>query len=159
LSDARWIEVFDDARDAVTHYSNGGRLFEAGGFTGDELNAYQARMAFMHAIQSGHTSLEASLLRILDILAEERPGGDQWHRDLISRASKATAGENLRPAILPPKLAAFADETRRFRNLAMRSYGSFDAGKAAATAEAARQLADGLLDAITRFRDAVDPAK
>ena len=157
MSDARWIEVFADCEDAVTHFSNGVRLYEAGGFEGDSLDAYRARMAFMHALQAGHTSRESALLRILDILNEERPGGEQWHRDLILRASIETMGRDARPAILSPELSARADETRRFRNLAMRNYGSFDATKAAPTVAAARELAKGLTQAITRFRDIVDP--
>lgn len=116
-------------------------------------------MAFMHAVQAGHTSLEAALLRILDILDEEKPTGDQWHRDLISRAIVDIAGENARPAILPADLARHADETRRFRNLATRSYGSFEPEKAIFTVTAARQLAESLMPALTAFRAAVDPTE
>lgn len=157
MSDARWIEVLSDSEDAVTHLSNGVRLYKAGGFDGLGLDACRARMAFMHALQAGHTSLEFALLRFLDILNEERPGGEQWHRDLILRASIETRGRDARPVILPPELSAKADETRRFRNLAMRNYGSFDATKAAPTVAAARELAEGLTQAITGFRDIVDP--
>ena len=158
MSDARWLEVFADVDDAVTHFSNSVRLHEAGGLVGEDLDAYRGRMAFMHAVQAGHTSLESALLRTLDILHEQRPSGEQWHRDLISRASKETPGEAARPAILPPELAADADETRRFRNLAMRSYGSFDAAKARYTVAAALELAENLVEAFRRFRDLVDPA-
>jgi hypothetical protein len=159
LSDARWALVFEDARDAVLHLTNAVRLYEEGGFSGNSLNAYRSRMAFMHAVQAGHTSLEAALLRILDILDEENPTGDQWHRDLISHAGRELGGENARPAILPADLARHADETRRFRNLATRSYGSFDPEKAIFTVTAARQLAEGLIPALTAFCVAVDPAE
>lgn len=159
MSDARWATVFEDAQDAVLHLTNAVRLYEDGGFDGNSLNAYRSRMAFMHAVQAGHTSLEAALLRILDILDEEKPTGDQWHRDLISRAIVDIAGENARPAILPADLARHADETRRFRNLATRSYGSFEPEKAIFTVTAARQLAESLMPALTAFRAAVDPTE
>ena len=43
------------------------------------------RMAFMHAMYAGHTSMERALLRILEIQGEEAPSGRQWHADLIAR--------------------------------------------------------------------------
>jgi hypothetical protein len=151
------LEVFADIGDAVAHFRNGVSLYEAGGFAGESLDAYRARMAFMHSLQAAHTSLESGLLRILDILAEEPPTGDQWHRDLILRAARQVSGPNARPPILSAELATQADETRRFRNLAMRSYGSFDPAKASSTVVAARIRAEGLKAAVERFRDVVDP--
>ena len=111
----------------------------------------------MHAVQAGHTSLEAALARTLDILGEEKPTGEQWHRDLIGRAARELRGINARPPILSEDLAQAADETRRFRNLATRSYGSFDPAKAAPTVSAARQLSRRLTSALSKFRDAIDP--
>jgi hypothetical protein len=157
LSDARWADVLEDAKEAATHFANAVRLFEIGGFHGDELEPYRDRMAFMHAVQAGHTSFEAALLRVLEILGEEKPTGNQWHRDLIRRAARQIEGENGRPAILSPELARYTDETRRFRNLAVHSYGSFDPGKAVLTVEAARHIAEGLTSSLTTFREAVDP--
>lgn len=113
-------------------------------------------MAFMHAVQSGHTSLEGLLLRILDILKEERPSGDRWHRDLIRRACRKLTGSAARPAILSEPLYEAIDETRRFRNLAVRNYDRFRIEKAAATVSAARVIADGLANEITLFMKAID---
>lgn len=159
MSDARWVDVMADAQDASTHFGFAVQTFEAGGFGGETLEAYRSRMAFMHAMQAGHTSFEAALLRIFAVLGEQRPSGDQWHRDLIARAARPMEGENGRPPILTRLLAAEADETRRFRNLATRSYGSFDPGKAAPAVAAARELAIAILPAVAAFRDAVDPAR
>jgi len=127
MSDARWFEVDQDVAAAAGHLARSVELYDAGGFAGDDLDAYRARMAFMHAMQSGHTSLESALLRILDLLAEEAPSGRDWHADLIQRASRPIPG---RPAILPASVAQAANETRRFRHVAMRNYGSFDPGLA-----------------------------
>ena len=111
-------------------------------------------MAFMHAMQSGHTSLEPALLRILDLLGEEAPSGRDWHADLIQRTSRPIPG---RPAILPTSVAQAANETRRFRPVAMRTYGSFDPGLARPAVQAARLLADGLPSAVAMFRRCMDP--
>ncbi len=108
----------------------------------------------MHAMQSGHTSLEAALSRILDLLGEEMPSGRDWHADLIRRAARPMAD---RPEILPPVVAEAASETRRFRHVAMRSYGTFDPALAQPAVAAARLLAAGLANAVILFRKRVDP--
>ncbi len=105
MSDARWFEVDEDVAAAVKHFGMSADLFAAGGFDGDGIGAYRAQMALMHAMQSGHTSLESALVRILDLLGEEAPSGKDWHADLIKRVSRGIAG---RPAILPPDLTRAA---------------------------------------------------
>lgn len=154
MSDARWFEVDADVTAATGHLARSVELYDAGGFAGDDLDAYRARMAFMHAMQSGHTSLGSALLRILDLLGEEAPSGRDWHADLIQRASRPIPG---RPAILPAPIARAANETRRFRHVAMRNYGGFDPGLARPAVQAARLLADGLPGAVAMFRQSVDP--
>ena len=76
-----------------------------------------------------------------------------WHADLISRVARAVAD---RPAILPPALAASADETRRFRNRAARAYDNFDPMRITPTIDAADHLARLLPAAIAVFREAID---
>jgi hypothetical protein len=111
-------------------------------------------MGCMHAIMAGHTSLENALLRILDLLGEARPSGDSWHADLIGRSGQAIAA---RPPILPPELAAAADETRKFRNRAVRSYDTFEPLRAGPSIDAADLLATALAGAIAQFRSVIDP--
>ena len=111
MSDARWFEVDADILSAIRHFQNSIELFEAGGFDEAGLAGYRAEMALMHALQSAHASLEAGLLRVLAMLAEERPVGDNWHADLIKRAAAPIPGR--RPAILGPRLAEAANETRK----------------------------------------------
>src|SRR5690349_4402510 len=96
-------------------------------------------MAFLHAMQSAHTSLESGLVRILEMIGEERPSGDRWHADLIWRAAIDRPG--IRPPILGSDLIAAADETRRFRNVASRAYDNFEPAAAIGAVAAARALA------------------
>lgn len=154
MSDGRWLDVEADLAAAVRHLSNGVLLYEAGGFDAPGLDGYRAAMAFMHAMQSGHTSLEAALLRVLDIVGEEAPTGARWHADLVRRAAAVAA---TRPAILSAGLAAAVDETRQFRNLATRGYDSFVPRKALDAVEAARAIVLALAGEIAAFRRAVDP--
>jgi len=110
-------------------------------------------MGCMHAIMAGHTSLENALLRILDLLGEARPSGESWHADLIERIGQGIAA---RPAILPPELIAAADETRRFRNRAVRSYDTFEPTRAGPAIDAADLLVTALSGAIAQFRGVID---
>jgi hypothetical protein len=87
------------------------------------------------------------------LLSEELPIGDSWHADLIQRAAVALTD---RPAILPPALAEAADETRQFRNRAVRAYDNFKPDRASPAIIAATYLASGLLDALATFRRAID---
>ena len=154
MSDARWIEIEGDFRAACTHFAGAVELFDAGGFDETGLSGYRTSMAFLHAMQSGHTSLEAGLLRILNLLGEERPQGEFWHRDLLRRVCRPVEG---RDAILPPDLCDHADETRRFRNVATRNYDNFQISMADPAVDAARFLAAHLLDCLSEFKTRINP--
>lgn len=155
MSDARWLDIEVDLDAAVRHFGNASALYREGGFEADDLPGYRARMAFMHAMQAAHTSLESGLVRILDMLGEERPSGAEWHADLIRRLARERPGR--RPAFLPPALAAAADETRRFRNVAVRSYDGFRSPLAAGPVAAGELLAASLKGALADYRAALDP--
>jgi hypothetical protein len=157
VTDGRWFDVDADVRAAVAHFRQSVALHEEGGFDAPGLAGYRAQMALMHSLQSGHTSLEGALLRILEMLGEERPVGETWHADLIRRASAPMP--NSRPAILSPTLAQAADETRRFRHIATHNYDSFRVDAAKPTIDAARLLADGLIGEIATFKGKIDPAE
>ncbi len=154
MNAGRWFEVDEDVAAAVEHFGRSTELYAAGEFDAKDLSGYRARMALMHAMQSGHTSLEQALVRILGLLGEEAPAGSDWHADLIRRVSRGLPG---RPAILPAELAKAAGETRRFRHVAMRSYGTFDLALSGPAVSAARVLADGMPAAIAAFKTAIDP--
>ena len=82
----------------------------------------------MHAMQSAHTSLESAMLRILDMLGEERPSGSSWHMDLPDRMSNALDD---RPALLDRSMTGAANETRAFRHVVMRANDSFSSERCA----------------------------
>ena len=157
MSDARWADVEADIASAIRHFGNAVELYCEGGFEGDDLSSYRASMALMHAMQSGHTSAEAGLMRILQTLGEEHPTGADWHEVLIRRLARPLSGTLARPAILPADIAAALQETRRFRHRAMHSYGEFDASRFGPTLGAAECLRDGLWEAIRAFKDYIDP--
>jgi hypothetical protein len=153
VSDERWIEIERDTGSAVTHFSRAGQIAGDTAFLAEDLAGYMAQMAFMHAMQSAHTSLESALTRILRLLGEALPTGESWHADLIQRVAVGLAS---RPAILPPALAEAADETRRFRNRAVRAYDNFESDRATPAIQAAALLAAGLPGAIVAFRQVID---
>ncbi len=155
MSDARWLDVAEDVAAAEGHFQNAAALHGDGGFDDPGLTGYRNSMALMHALQSAHTSAENALRRILLILGEELPSGEDWHQKLIERLSKPIEG--IRPALLSPAVAADLDETRRVRNRATRSYGSFNPLKVGPSIEASTRLAMSLAEDVRRFRQTVDP--
>lgn len=155
MTDARWFEVDADISAAAGHFRRSVELFNEGGFDAPGLDGYRADMALMHSLQSAYTSLEAGLLRILEMLGEERPVGENWHADLVRRV--AAELPNKRPAILSRQCAEAADETRRFRHRAPHNYDSFQVREARPTIQAAAILATELETEIGRFKSVIDP--
>lgn len=155
MSDARWLEIDTAVGSAVRHFAGAegifARLSEVGA---EEADKYLTEMAFLHAMQAGHTSLESALLRILEMFGEEAPIGARWHADLIRRVTRAV---DHRPPVLTGDLALAADETRQFRNVAARAYDDFDRTRAQRAVAAAGRLAAGLAGAMGDFRRVVDP--
>ena len=155
MSDARWLEVEDDLASAADHFRKSAELFRRGGFDADDNSGYAARMAFLHSMFSAHTSLESGLNRTLAILGEDRPSGERWHEDLIRRVARDIPGQ--RPAIFDAQTADLADQTRRFRHVAVKSYNHFKPQEAASAVAAASALAERILPVFVRFRAAIDP--
>ena len=155
MSDARWLDVEDDVAAAEGHFRNAVALYAGGGFDEIGLAGYRDSMALMHALQSAHMSAETALRRILLILGEKPPSGEDRHQKLIGRLARPIDGQ--RPALLSPAVATDLDETRRMRDRATRSYGSFDPFKAGPSIEAAARLAASCANDVRRFRQAVDP--
>lgn len=157
MSDARWLDVDADVAAAAQHFANAVALSEAGGFDGAELDRYRAEMALMHAMQSAHTAAEAALVRILRILDEERPEGDDWHARLIDRLTRPVGGRHSRPALLPHPVAADLHETRSFRHRVTHSYGDFNIDRIGPSLDAARRLSASLPATVAAFKRIIDP--
>ena len=154
MTDARWLEVFDDMRWSVEHFGRAGEIARLGGFEGPALEPYKSRMALMQAMQAGHTSLESGLERILDILGEAKPVGASYHADLVHRAAREVPGS--RPPIIDKPLARAIDETRRFRHIARKNYNMFEISEAGRALEAAAEIHQSLLGAIEDFRSRIE---
>jgi len=155
MKDARWLEVEDDVASATEHFSRSIEIFQRGGFEGESLDAYVARMALLQAMQSGYSSLESAFERILEILGEEKPAGSNYHADLLRRIGRDIPGD--RPAILDSQLFAAVDEARRFRHVARKNYDGFQLDGAASAIESAAVIRDGIANAIRSFRRTIDP--
>lgn len=155
MSDARWLDVDDDLRSAVGHFARSVEIFERGGFSNDDLQAYMARMALMQAMQSGYTSLESAFERILEILEEEKPTGPNYHTDLLRRLGREIPGN--RPSLIGGDLAMAIDEARRFRHVARRSYDNFHVEAASSAVKAAGIIRDQVGAVVSAFRQTIDP--
>jgi hypothetical protein len=112
------------------------------------------RMAFMHAMYAGRTSMERALLRIREIQGEEAPSGRQWHPDLIARVGANVGG---RPPILSSALVKAAGRTRKFRHVTAHTYDDFDPDDADPAVRAAEKLVAGLRAAFAAYLAVIDP--
>jgi hypothetical protein len=157
MKDARWSDVLDAAAASAMHFRAAKGLFEQGGFdaAGDE--GYRSRMAFLHAMLSGHTAFEDALLRILAILEEQAPVGPDWrHQLLIERVVRPLAGD--RPAIIDAETAAAARDTRAFRHFATHAYAvDLIPERARPAVESGVTIADRIAPAILAFAETIDP--
>ena len=154
MSDARWQDIESDLASSVEHFSSAIRIYREPGLHANTPDGYMRRMAFMHAMYAGYTSMERALLRILEIQGEEAPSGRQWHADLIARVA-SDVGD--RPAVLSAILVKAADRTRKFRHVTAQTYDNFDPDDADPAVRAAEKLVAGLPAAVAAYRQAIDP--
>lgn len=118
------------------------------------MDAYRNRMALMHSMQSGSTSLEAALERLLERTGEQKPVGTDPHAALLRRFSKRSNGS--RPALLDIALFSALDEARRFRHLARKSYDDLDVNRARPALNAAKLIVAEMETAISTFKTALE---
>ena len=104
MTDARWLDIDDDLEGAIRHFQMAVRIFDDGAFDDPGFKGYRDTMAFMHSMQSAHTSAEAAFVRLLAILDEALPSGPDWHEALIRRLTRPVSGDYARPALLSDAL-------------------------------------------------------
>ena len=155
MTDARWLDVERDIASGLYHIERAIALYESRELQGSEDNSYYNRMAFLHSMQSGYTSLENALVRVLTVLEEERPDGQDWHETLLRRLGNYFPGS--RPAMLSPQLHSNLDELRRFRHVAAHTYDMFDAAQAKPAVESGKYVNENVLQEFREFRDTIDP--
>lgn len=151
----RWGDVLDAARSAAFHFRAAEEIFAEGGLEARGPEAYRARMAFYHAMQSGHTALESALKRALVAVGEHLPTGAEWHKELLTRATQPL-GPRGHP-ILGADLAAAVGETLGFRHFASHAYDApFLDYKARPAVEAGRCIADQIEAALAAFAQKIN---
>ncbi len=153
---ALWADVAADLASATRHFGKAVALYDRELAQRSGPAAYVPAMAFQHAMQSGYTSFEAGMKRLLLLLDEPTPLGPDSPIALLRRIGEAIPGE--RPAILDADLLAQVAELRRFRHVAMHGYDDFDPRRAVISVDAARAFVSGIDGAIARFRASIDPA-
>jgi predicted nucleotidyltransferase len=148
----RWGDVLDAARAAAFHFRAAEEIFREGGLEASGPRAYRARMAFYHAMQSGHTAVESALKRALVAVGERLPIGAEWHKDLLKRAAQPL-GQRSQP-ILDAELATAVGETLGFRHFASHAYDApFLDYKARPAVEAGGRIADQIETALAAFAE------
>lgn len=157
MSDARWTDVQDQIDRGLNHFRRALRLHSTSAFDPETDDGQDDSMALMHYMQSGHTAVENALVRVLNILGEEKPDGDDWHEALIRRLSNAMTGEHERPALLDESLAKDLRETKNFRHRATRSYDDFDIRYAGPSMAATERLLQRLPELVGEMKAMVDP--
>ena len=155
MSDPRWLDIGLDIDAAERHLSAALRLMAEGALDAPaDFDGYTRRMAFMHAMQSGHTSAETALRRVLEARGEPLPEGSDWHAVLIKRCALKIDGE--RPAILSQGLADALQATRGFRHIAAHVYDEIRPASARLAADSARVVHASLRAELSEFWKALE---
>ena len=154
MSDTRWFEIDAAVAASAKHFAGALLIYQKVPTAQAPEDRYLVEMAFMHAMQAGHTSLENALLRILELCGEDPPTGGTWHADLIRRVANPVGDRHI---VLHGTAARAADATRRFRSVAAHAYDEFDHTQAVNAVASAALLLDLLPVEIARFRQAMDP--
>lgn len=150
MTDARWTDVLWSVDSATRHFREAVALFHEGQLGTGDRDARMREMALMHLMQSGYTSFENALLRILKLFDEEKPDGHDWHKQLVERCVRPIEGH--RAAILPEELKPAARRLRGFRHWATHGYDDpFDRQEAELAIKAAERLSKELRPAIEAF--------
>lgn len=150
-----WIEVKRDFESAIMHFKMSQEIYNKKDFETNNINTYILKNALMHSMQSGYTSLENGLKRILKVIGENPPVGDNSHSDLLRRVSLEVPYS--RPEIISQDFFEKADKVRRFRHVAVRSYDGFDPMECEDSVLAAKQLTEIMIDELNTFIDYIDP--
>ena len=75
MSDARWFEIDSAVAAAVRHFGGAVSIYGRLAAERDAYDRYMVEMAFMHAMQAGHTFLEMGVVAYPRIMPRSRAGG------------------------------------------------------------------------------------
>ena len=102
-----WRDVERDLASSQRHFALAVDLFDEVRDGMASRDQYVRSMGFLHAMQSGYTSFEAGMKRLLALLDEPLPAGAEWHKALLRRLEEAAPGappaRGAEPARPPPR--------------------------------------------------------
>ena len=151
-----WGDIDRDIASSRHHFEMGVALFAELREAAPGRDLYVRTMSFLHAMQSGYTSFEAGMKRLLAMLDEPLPKGAEWHKALVDRLSEPAPGS--RPALLDEAtLGRAVKGLLRFRHVAAHTYDDFDEDRAALAVRDAETFLAGIGPALARFRAVIDP--
>ena len=151
-----WRDVERDLASSQRHFALAVDLFDEVRDGMASRDQYVRSMGFLHAMQSGYTSFEAGMKRLLALLDEPLPAGAEWHKALLRRLEEAAPGS--RPALVDePALQRALRGLLAFRHVATHVYDDFDRQRATLAVQDARVFLAGIGPAFARFRATVDP--
>jgi hypothetical protein len=155
MSDKRWLKVDEMIASALRHFGSGVSFFRVGNFEGETFEAYRDRMAFLHMMEAGYTSLEAGFERIMELIGEAKPSGSDYHAKILERVALPYPGK--RAAIVEDDaLLRALDEARRFRHVARRRYDDVEVARVEPAVTAAEVICQGFRAVIEAFKAKVD---
>ncbi len=151
-----WNDIERDLASSRRHFTLAIELFEDVQNADPGKDQYVRTMGFLHAMQSGYTSFEAGLKRLLALLDEPLPAGSEWHKALLRRLEEPAPGS--RPALIEdPALKRALRGLLAFRHVAAHVYDEFEPDRATLAVQDARVFLAGIDPAMVRFRAIVDP--
>ena len=151
-----WSDIERDLASSQRHFTLAVEMFDEVHDAVPSREQYVRTMGFLHAMQSGYTSFEAGMKRLLGLLDEPLPMGPEWHKALLRRLEEPALGS--RPALVEdPALRRALHGLLAFRHVAAHVYDEFDGDRAALAAQNARVFLAGIGPALASFRAIVDP--
>ncbi|MER0237507.1 hypothetical protein [Fulvimarina sp. MAC8] len=152
MSDSRWLDIKSDFESAIRHFEMALYIDETDNLSDQGVNGYRARMALMHAMQSGYTSAEAAFLKLFAVLREDPPAGPHWHKTLLKRLAVPRDDDAARPAVIDRETLRELEIALSFRHRAMHAYEDFDRELARPAMVAAERLPELLRRTFERIR-------
>jgi uncharacterized protein YutE (UPF0331/DUF86 family) len=152
MSDDRWLKVDETVASALRHFGNSVKLFEVGNFEGEEFETYRDRMAFLHMMEAGYTSLEACLERIMTLFGEIIPTGSDSHAAILASIAAPVSGRRAAIVEKGGDLSEAMDEARRFRHVARHRYDDIEVDRVEPAKKAAETICQEFGASIEAFK-------
>ena len=151
-----WRAVERDLASSQRHFSLAVDLFGDLQYGAASRDHDVRTMGFLHAVQSGYTSFETGMERLLSLRDEPLPAGPEWQKALLRRREAPAPGSRPAP-VDEPALPRALRGLLAFRHVAAHVYDGFNRQRAGLAVQDAREFLAGIGPAFARFRAIVDP--